>query len=87
MESMTGNTFQGRQIEITDFSDISVDQRVFEFTDPAIPRRGSHFAIAVPDPDEGNGSWTDAVVSLDVNEVPVDLLLWAIAKAKEISGL
>lgn len=59
---MAGNTFQGRQIEIIDFGDISVDQRVFEFTDPAIPERGSHFAIAVPDPDEGTGAWTDIYV-------------------------
>ncbi|MEV6097210.1 hypothetical protein [Nocardia sp. NPDC051981] len=84
---MAGNTFQGRRIEIIDHDDLSVDQRVFEFTDPAIPEGGSHFAIAVPDPDDGNGSWTDAVVSLHINEVPVDLLLWAIAKAKEISRL
>ncbi|MFE3099220.1 hypothetical protein [Nocardia tengchongensis] len=76
-------TFHGRQIEIIDFDDISVDQRVFEFTDPAIPEGGSHFAIAIPD----DGPWSEAVVSININQVPVDLLLWAIAKAKEIARL
>ncbi|MEU1208628.1 MULTISPECIES: hypothetical protein [Nocardia] len=78
---MTGNIFQGRQIQILDVDDLSVDQRAFEFTDPAIPAPGSHFAVVVPD----DGTWNDAVVRISpaVNEVPVDLLLWAIAKAKE----
>ncbi|MBC7301184.1 MAG: hypothetical protein H5T78_09530 [Nocardia sp.] len=82
---MTGNIFQGRQIEIVEFDDLSVDQWAFEFTDPAISAFGSHFAVVVPD----DGPWDDAVVRInpDVNEVSVDLLLWAIAKAREIAQL
>ncbi|MFI6513832.1 hypothetical protein ACIBCT_40060 [Streptosporangium sp. NPDC050855] len=77
---MPYETFDGRSIEVIDFFDTSIDERVIEFRDPGLWDRGSFLAIALREGKE----WHDAVVSIDpqVGDVPVRLMVWAIEIAK-----
>ncbi|MFD4430165.1 hypothetical protein [Nocardia sp. NPDC058497] len=79
---MIDRYFNGRLIGLVDFEDVVVEQRAIEFTDPAIPVRGSHLAVIVPD----DGLWPAAKVQIspDVAEVSVEFVLWAIEKAREL---
>ncbi|WP_188829236.1 hypothetical protein [Nocardia camponoti] len=74
--------FKGRWITVVFADDLTTDQRMIEFTDPALPGPGCHVVVLIPD----GGSWLDATVSIDplISEVPVDFLLWAIEKARAV---
>ncbi|MEV4874318.1 hypothetical protein [Streptomyces syringium] len=81
---MPSEEFDGRNIEVIDFGDVSSGGRVIEFRDPQIRRNDSILAISVPD----EGSWRDASISIDptVGDVPVSFALWAIAVAQTRIG-
>lgn len=77
---MSHETFDGRSIEVIDFFDTTIGERVIEFRDPEFWECGSFLAVALREGKE----WRDAVVSIDpqVGDIPVRLMLWAIEIAK-----
>ncbi|MER7212580.1 hypothetical protein [Streptosporangium sp. NPDC000239] len=79
---MPHETFEGRLIEVIDFFDTKIEERVIEFRDPTLWKHGSFLAISLREGRE----WRDAMVSIDpqVGDIPVRLILWTVKIAKEI---
>ncbi|MBB4676820.1 hypothetical protein [Crossiella cryophila] len=74
-------TFDGREIEVIQFSDLAGEEWVYEFRDPAWDPNSTMLAIAVPDA----GTWADAVVSINPHkgDLPLRFLEWAVRIAAE----
>lgn len=72
--------FEGREIEVIDFSDVSSGEHVIEFRDPAWLLGEAILAIVVPD----GRSWEEAAVSVNpqLDQVSVSFLTWAFGVAR-----
>ncbi|WP_328992587.1 hypothetical protein OG394_39960 [Kribbella sp. NBC_01245] len=72
--------FEGREIEVIDFSDVRADEHVIEFRDPAWRTNESVLAIVVPD----GRSWEDGALSINphLNQVSVSFVTWAMRVAE-----
>ncbi|WP_434588950.1 hypothetical protein [Streptomyces sp. A5-4] len=77
---MSSEEFEGRDIEVIDFDDVSSGEHVIEFRDPQVNRNDSILAISIPE----DGAWGGAVVSVDprVGDIPVAFMIWAIKIAQ-----
>jgi hypothetical protein len=64
--------FNGSEIEVIDFDDVTSGEHVIEFRDPAWRSNEAVIAISVPD----GGSWIDAIVSVALHrgDVPVSFV-------------
>ncbi|MGO4422930.1 hypothetical protein AB4Z54_30575 [Streptomyces sp. MCAF7] len=73
--------FNGGEIEVVDFDDVTSGEHVIEFQDPAWRPNEAVIAVSVPD----GGTWSDAVVSVNPHrgDVPVSFVIWAIGVAEE----
>jgi hypothetical protein len=72
--------FNGSEIEVIDFDDVTSGDHVLEFRDPAWRSNEAVIAISVRD----GGSWSDAALSVNPHrgDVPVSFVIWAIGVAE-----
>ncbi|MGX1886306.1 hypothetical protein [Streptomyces sp. NPDC055287] len=77
---MASEEFNGRNVDVIDFEDVSSGERVIEFHDPLVRPDETLLAISIPE----GGTWGDAVVSISprVGDVSVDFMVWAIQIAQ-----
>ncbi|MFF5131778.1 hypothetical protein ACFY41_33265 [Streptomyces syringium] len=77
---MPSEEFEGRNVEVIDFDDVSSGEHVIEFRDPQASRNGSVLAVTVPE----KGQWRDATVSIEPNagDLSAAFIIWAIKVAQ-----
>jgi hypothetical protein len=73
--------FNGTEIEVIDFDDVTSGEHVIEFRDSSWNPDESVVAVAVPD----GGSWSDATVSINPHkgDILASFAIWVIGVAEE----
>jgi hypothetical protein len=76
---MASEIYEGRQIQVISFDDVTSDEYVIEFVDPAVSPTDSLVAVFSADAD-----WSSARVSInpDVDAVSAEFLVWALKIAR-----
>jgi hypothetical protein len=73
--------FNGSEIEIIDFDDVTSGEHVIEFRDSSWNPNESVIAVSIPH----DGSWSDAIVSISPRrgDLLAAFVIWAIRVAEE----
>jgi hypothetical protein len=79
---MSFKPYEGRMVKIVVFNDITADERVLEFYDPAISEGEPAVAVA-----NSGAAWNDAKLSTNprIDGVPVDFLAWVLQTARDMT--